>query len=111
MNSSSNATTEPPRPGEGSLAVALARLNQALARLEAAVEARLEREDELADTEAEVQRMGADRTRLAESLDSAEARAMRLEHTNREVSRRLVDAMEAIRAGLDRPAASEQPGQ
>jgi len=99
------------RPGAGSLAAALARLNQALARLEEAVEARMERENDLSDTEAEVQRMGADRTRLAESLDSAEARAMRLEHTNREVSRRLVDAMEAIRAVLDRPGAPEQPSQ
>ena len=43
------------------------------------------REAELLDAEAEVQRMGADRSRLAESLDSAEARAKRLEETNREV--------------------------
>ncbi|GIL01942.1 MAG: hypothetical protein BroJett030_18410 [Alphaproteobacteria bacterium] len=93
--------------GEGSLAAALARLGRALDRLEEAVDGRLEREAQLADTEAEVQRIGADRTRLAESLDSAEARAMRLEAANREVSRRLVDAMEAIRAVLDRPAAAQ----
>lgn len=77
------------------------RLNRALDMLEQAIDARLEREAELGDVEAEVQRMSADRARLAEALDSASARAQRLEATNREVSRRLVDAMEAIRAVLD----------
>ena len=91
------------KPGRENLAPALERLNLALARLEDAVEARLERETALGEAEAEVQRLGADRTRLAESLDSAEARAKRLENTNREVSRRLVDAMEAIRSVLDQP--------
>ena len=103
MNDSSNSDG----PGEVSLAPALARLNKALDRLEEAVNSRLERESQLTDAEAEVQRMGADRTRLAESLDSAEARAVRLENANREVSRRLVDAMEAIRAVLDRQAPVE----
>lgn len=81
---------------------ALDSLDRSLDALEEAVELRLEREAGLADAEAEVQRMGADRTRLAESLDMAEARAQRLESANREVSRRLVDAMESIRAVLDR---------
>ena len=102
-----NSASDPRRTEEGVLTGAIARLNQALDRLEAAVDARIEREESLADTEAEVQRMGADRTRLAESLDNAEARASRLEAANREVSRRLVDAMEAIRAVLDRPASHE----
>lgn len=78
------------------------RFSHALAALESAVNARLEREAELTDAEAEVQRMGADRSRLAESLDAAEARSQQLEQTNREVSKRLIDAMEAIRAILDR---------
>ena len=78
------------------------RLDAALAALESAVNARLEREAELMDAEAEVQRMGADRSRLADSLDGAEARAKRLEGANREVSRRLIDAMEAIRSVLER---------
>ncbi|MCB1463444.1 MAG: DUF4164 domain-containing protein [Nitratireductor sp.] len=95
------------KPDRGNLALALSRLNDAMASLEAAVEARLEREAALGDAEAEVQRMGADRTRLAESLDIAEARAVRLENTNREVSRRLVDAMEAIRSVLDRQGPDE----
>jgi hypothetical protein len=88
--------------GEPNVSGILGRLDASLARLEAAFEARLEREAGLLDAEAEVQRMGADRTRLAEALDSVEARARRLESTNREVSRRLVDAMEAIRTVLDR---------
>ena len=78
------------------------RLNKAVVSLENSVDARLEREAALGDAEAEVQRMGADRTRLAESLDAAEERAQRLEHTNKEVSRRLVDAMESIRAVLEK---------
>ncbi len=78
------------------------RLDKAIASLESAIGGRLERESLLLDTEAEVQRMGADRTRLAESLDGAEERSMRLENTNREVSRRLVEAMESIRSVLER---------
>ncbi len=102
MASSDPSTPDRGTADRGNLAPALARLNEALTRLESAIDARLEREAALGDAEAEVQRMGADRTRLAESLDSAEARAIRLESTNREVSRRLVDAMEAIRSVLDR---------
>ncbi|AAL51493.1 hypothetical cytosolic protein [Brucella melitensis bv. 1 str. 16M] len=49
-----------------------------------------------------MQRMNADRSRLAQELDQSEARAERLEAANREVSRRLVTAMETIRAVLDR---------
>ncbi len=84
------------------VAAAIERLNKAVISLESSVDASLERESVLGDAEAEVQRMGADRTRLAESLDTAEERAKRLEHTNKEVSRRLVDAMESIRAVLDK---------
>lgn len=87
----------------GKLLPSLEKLGTALSSLEKAVDERLEREAALKGAEAEVQRMGADRARLAESLDSAEARAQRLESANREVSRRLVDAMESIRAVLDRP--------
>lgn len=89
-------------PGVG-VAASIERLNRALDLLAAAIEARIDREVALTDAEAEVQRIGADRVRLAESLDVAVARAQRLEGTNREVSRRLVDAMEAIRAVLDGP--------
>ena len=69
---------------------------------EGAIEARFEAERREAGAEMELQRLGADRSRLANALDAAEARAARLEETNRDVSRRLVAAMEAIRDVLER---------
>lgn len=88
--------------GDVTLKEAIDRLAKALDSLENAVDARLEKEADYAEAEAEVQRMNADRARLAQELDSSEARAERLEQTNKEVSRRLVTAMETIRAVLDR---------
>ena len=70
--------------------------------LDNAVVARLEHEQDYTEAEAEVQRMNADRARLAQELDNSEARGERLEEANKEVSRRLVTAMETIRAVLDR---------
>jgi hypothetical protein len=90
------------QPAVEDLPSALAALDSAIDLLAAAIDGRMEYEAGLADAEAEVQRMGADRTRLAEALDGAEARSKRLENTNREVSHRLVGAMEAIRIVLDR---------
>lgn len=90
-----------------SLASVMERLNRAIDHLDNAIESRLDHQAGIADTEAEVQRMGADRTRLAESLDKAEARAQRLETTNREVAGRLVNAMETIRSVLEGPAPKE----
>ncbi len=80
----------------------IGRLGAAMEALEAAAVARLERDDEYAEADAEVQRMNADRSRLAQELDGSEARAERLSEANKEVSRRLVTAMETIRAVLDR---------
>ncbi|MCO7738268.1 DUF4164 domain-containing protein [Brucella intermedia] len=80
----------------------LERLEKALNALEQAVDLRLDKEGDFAEAEEEVQRMNADRSRLAQELDLSEARAERLEAANREVSRRLVTAMETIRAVLDR---------
>jgi DNA repair exonuclease SbcCD ATPase subunit len=70
--------------------------------LEDAVDRQLEVRENYRDAEEEVQRMNADRSKLAGELDTAEARAERLEDVNKEVSRRLVTAMETIRAVLDR---------
>jgi chromosome segregation ATPase len=70
----------------------LERLGKAISALEAAAERRIE----------EVQRLNADRSRLAQELDNSEARGERLANANHEVSRRLVTAMETIRAVLDR---------
>jgi hypothetical protein len=88
--------------GDTALESAIARLAAALGALEAAAAARFQREQDYSDAEAEVQRMNADRSRLAQELDGSEARAERLADANREVSRRLVAAMETIRAVLDR---------
>ena len=88
--------------GEATLKEVLSRLGKAIEALEDAVAAKLERDQDYGEAEAEVQRMNADRARLAQELDSSEARAERLENANKEVSRRLVTAMETIRAVLDR---------
>ena len=80
----------------------LGRLDKALETLEDAVERQIEVRENYRDAEEEVQRMNSDRGRLAEELDAAEARAERLEDVNKEVSRRLVNAMETIRAVIDR---------
>ena len=70
--------------------------------LETNISARLEQEQDYSEAEAEVQRMNADRARLAQELDKSESRSERLEEANKEVSRRLVTAMETIRAVLAR---------
>ena len=85
---------------------ALGRLQAALARLEAAVEHSLENQRQVAGLEGELQRLGTDRSRLAQSLDAAEERSGRMEDANREVSRRLVTAMESIREVLARNGAA-----
>ncbi|UIJ72745.1 DUF4164 domain-containing protein [Aurantimonas sp. HBX-1] len=77
------------------------RLRTAIERLEHAVEARLERETVVHGAEVEIQRMTADRGRLARELDAALARNERLTQANREVSQRLVDAMERVRGVLE----------
>ena len=88
--------------GENTAKAALESLNKALTKLENAVDGRVEKESDFADAEEEVQRLNADRSRLAQELDQSEDKALRLEEANREVSRRLVTAMETIRAVLDR---------
>lgn len=80
----------------------LERLSSSINSLESAVDGHLELEASHKDSDAEVQRMGADRTRLAGSLDNAEARCQRLENVNKDVSTRLVNAMETIRQVLDK---------
>src|SRR5690606_28010732 len=88
--------------GDITLKQAIARLAAAVGTLEAAVEQQAERNRELLESEEEIQRLGNDRARLADELDKSEARAGRLKDANAEVSRRLVAAMETIRAVLDR---------
>jgi predicted nucleic acid-binding Zn-ribbon protein len=78
------------------------RLHKALTALEDAAELRLEKARDFEEADEELQRLNADRSKLAQELDNSEARAERLEAANREVSRRLVASMETIRAILDR---------
>ena len=89
-------------PTENAMDAALGALRQAMAGLENAIDLRLEAQREGQEVEGEVRRVHADRARLAQELDESEFRANRLEEVNREVSRRLVTAMETIRAVLDR---------
>jgi len=88
-------------PTGNSVDAALGALRQAIAGLESAVDGLIEAQRDNSEVEGEVRRVHADRSRLAQELDQSEFRANRLEEVNREVSRRLVTAMETIRAVLD----------
>ncbi len=85
-----------------SVRAAIDELKTALSALEKVIDGRVERERDMGEAENEVRRVNVDRARLAQELDQSQFRANRLEEVNREVSRRLVTAMETIRAVLDR---------
>lgn len=80
------------QPGEGP-----ARLERALARLEASVRSLNGRIRAHARIEADTQKLIAERQRFASELDKQSARAKRLDDSAGEVSRRLVEAMEIVR--------------
>lgn len=82
------------------LDAALRRFNSAVEALESAIARRLEVERQEAALAEQIHLLGADRSRLADALDGAQAKAERLEGANEEVSRRLGSAMETIRAVL-----------
>jgi len=84
-----------------SLELALKYMERALEHLEVSLGARLESENQLDELEAEVQRMNGDRSRLAQELDLSEAKVERLEEANRDVSTRLIAAMETIRSVIE----------
>ncbi|WP_275784928.1 DUF4164 domain-containing protein [Pararhizobium gei] len=81
---------------------ALEELRNAVGSLDNAIDGRFDRERDRSEIEGEVRKINTDRSRLAQELDQSQFRANRLEEVNREVSRRLVTAMETIRAVLDR---------
>ncbi len=81
---------------------ALQRLEGALRHLESAVEGHGEKLQAAFGLEDTLHQLGVDRSRLAQALDEAEGRSARLESVNREVSTRLVAAMETIREVLAR---------
>lgn len=82
------------------------RLMQALDALESAVERRRDADRGADGLASQVHALADDRSRLASDLDAAAARARSLETTNREVARRLDDAIDTIRSVL---AANERP--
>ena len=77
------------------------RLSAALDALEAALEHRRDTDRGENALAAQVHALGTDRSKLASDLDTATARARRLEATNREVAQRLDTAMENIRSVLE----------
>ena len=81
---------------------AINRLENALKTLENTVVNDNKDSYDTSELEEEIQRMNADRSRLAQALDTSESRAERLEQANKEVSRRLITAMETIRTVVDR---------
>ncbi|WP_394688035.1 DUF4164 domain-containing protein [Hoeflea sp.] len=89
-------------PAEITVKAALEALNKALNQLDNEVDRKVEAGRSANEAEAELGRMIEDRGRIAQELDAAQDRSNRLEEANREVSRRLVTAMETIRAVLDR---------
>jgi hypothetical protein len=75
---------------------AVRRLEAALRGLEQAIEERLAHTGGAAGLAEEVQMQSADRARLAETLDQAQARIAKLEIINRDVERRLDQAIDTI---------------
>ena len=92
-------------PESLSIDEALRRLEAALAKVENSLDRRLENAAAVQGLEGELHRLGTDRSRLAQALDSAEAKAARLEDANAQASRGLVAAMESIRDVLARNGA------
>ena len=81
---------------------ALDGLNDALKRLEDAIEVPQDRGRGKPSGREEVHRLNLDRAELARKLDRSENTAQQLRDANREVSRRLIAAMEALRTVLER---------
>ncbi|MTI16589.1 DUF4164 family protein [Rhodobacteraceae bacterium RKSG542] len=81
---------------------ALGRLSAAIGKLEGVAHQRMNADKSMGVLEKDLQRLGEDRSQLAATLDDAEARAEKLETVNKEVSKRLVAAMETIRTVLDK---------
>ena len=77
------------------------RLSLALDALEAAVERRGDADRGDQSLGAQLQTLGADRSRLASELDEATARSREIEAINREVARRIDVAMDSVRSVLE----------
>jgi Domain of unknown function (DUF4164) len=86
---------------QSAIDMAVKRLALALDALDAAVERRHQADRGEASLVAQVQALGIDRTRLANTLDSETARSRKLEATNREIAERLDAAIASIQSVLD----------
>ena len=85
----------------GSVEAATGRLIAALDALEAAAERRRDSDRGVNSLAAQIQALGADRSKLAQELDAEVARRRALEATSREIARRLDLAIEGIRSVLE----------
>ena len=82
------------------LSAAQTRFDRAIARLEQSVTGLSNRIRQRERIDVDVQRLVHERGRLATELDKTAARAKRLDDSAHDVSRRLVEAMETVRAVL-----------
>ena len=80
---------------------AVKRLAMALDALDAAVERRRQSDRTEDSLLGQVQALGLDRARLADTLDGETARSRRLEATNREIAQRLDTAIASIQSVLE----------
>ena len=78
----------------------------ALDALESAVERRREADRDENELATRIQALGADRSRLADELDTALVKSRRLERANQEIGERLEAAIGTIRSVLDAGDAS-----
>jgi predicted nucleic acid-binding Zn-ribbon protein len=92
---------------QSSIDHAVKRLALALDALDAAVERRRESDVDENALAQQLQTLGADRSKLAATLDGETARARRLETTNREIAGRLDAAIASIQSVLTAHSAEE----
>ena len=86
---------------QGAVDMAVKRLALALDALDAAVERRRQSDRHEEALVGQVQALGLDRSRLADTLDGETARSRKLESTNREIAQRLDAAIVSIQSVLD----------
>jgi hypothetical protein len=101
------ALPNPVRKESNLIETATLRLSAALDALELAIEHRHEADREVEGHAARVHAFGIDRSRLADELDRAQARAQTLEKSNREIAERLDAAIGTIRGVLDSEQGAE----
>ena len=95
-NGSGNA-----EPSFADIDAATRRLLAALDALESAVERRREADRDEEELAVRIQALGADRSRLADELDSSLVKSRKLERVNREITERLDAAIGTIRSVLE----------